>query len=109
MKAEFVATSETSRDLLGIHEMLGEVNTVPSLPMLMHADSQASIKQIEGEASSIKAKHVDVCLKCVCDSARRGIVIAQYMRSVKMLADLLIKALDPAKLASLLALMRLDY
>lgn len=61
--------------------MLGEVNMAPALLMLMHADNQASIKQIEGEASSVKAKHIDVRLKFVCDYARRGIFLAQYVRS----------------------------
>ena len=40
--------------------MLGEVSMAPVVPMLMHVDNQAVINQIEGEASSIKAKHIDV-------------------------------------------------
>lgn len=86
--------------------MLGEV---PTLPMLMHADNQAAINQIEVEASSLKAKHIDVRLKFVCDYARRDIFLAQYVRSEKMLADLLTKALDPENLASSRSLVCLEY
>ena len=49
--------------------------------MLMHVDNQAAFKQLEGEASSIKAKPIDVRLKFVSDYARRGIVLAQCVRS----------------------------
>ena len=75
----------------------------------MHVDNQAAIRQLEGEASSITAKHIDVRVKFVCDFARRGIVLAQYVRSEQMLADLLTKALEATKLAKLRALMRVRY
>ena len=72
----------------------------------MHVDNQAAIRQLEGEASSITAKHIDVRVKFVCDFARRGIVLTQYVRSEQMLADLMTKALDATKISKLRALMR---
>uniref|UniRef100_A0AAV1UPI6 Polyprotein n=1 Tax=Peronospora matthiolae TaxID=2874970 RepID=A0AAV1UPI6_9STRA len=107
MEAEFVAASEIAREMLGVREMLIEIGMAPELPMLMHVDNQAAIRQLEGEASSLKAKHIDVRVKFVCDFARRGIVRAQYVRSELMLADLLTKALDPHKLATMRALVHL--
>ena len=65
MEAEFVDAAEASRELIGVREMLDEVGMAPALPMLIHVDNQAAIKQLEGEAPSIKAKHVDVRLKFV--------------------------------------------
>uniref|UniRef100_A0AAV1TE09 Polyprotein n=1 Tax=Peronospora matthiolae TaxID=2874970 RepID=A0AAV1TE09_9STRA len=107
MEAEFVAASEIARELLGVREMLIEIGMAPELPMLMHVDNQAAIRQLEGEASSLKAKHIDVRVKFACDFARRGIVRAQYVRSELMLADLLTKALDPHKLATMRTLVHL--
>ena len=107
MEAEFVAASEIARELLGVREMLSEIGMTPELPMLMRVDNQAAIRQLEGEASSLKAKHIDVRVKFVCDFARRGIVRAHYVRSELMLADLLTKALDPPKLATLRTLVHL--
>ncbi|CAI5725764.1 unnamed protein product [Peronospora destructor] len=107
MEAEFVAASEVARELLGVREMLNEIGMALELPMLMHVDNQAAIRQLEGEASSLKAKHIDVRVKFVCAFARRGIVLAQYVKSELMLADLLTKALDPPKLSTLRTLMRL--
>ncbi|GAB9476013.1 unnamed protein product, partial [Globisporangium polare] len=107
MEAEFVATSEAGRELLGIREMLMEVGAVVVTPMPIRVDNQAAIKQIEGEASSTKAKHIDVRVKFLCDYAKRGVVKPHYVRSELMLADLLTKALAAPKLADLRALVHL--
>ncbi|CAI5739088.1 unnamed protein product [Peronospora destructor] len=80
IEAEFVAASETARELLGIREMLME---------------------IKGESSSSRAKHIDVRLKFIKDFARRGILEPCYVRSEMMLADLLTKPVDQHKLAKL--------
>uniref|UniRef100_A0AAV1UWI0 Polyprotein n=1 Tax=Peronospora matthiolae TaxID=2874970 RepID=A0AAV1UWI0_9STRA len=107
MEAEFVAASEVARELLGLREMLCEVGVEPTLPMQLRVDNQAAIAQIAGEASSLKAKHVDVRLKFLCDYSRRGVITASYVRSEQMLADLLTKALDATKLSTLRALVRI--
>ena len=60
--------------------------------------STQTAKQLAGETSLLKAKHIDVRLKFVYDHARHGVVAAQYVRSELQLADLLTKALDTAKL-----------
>uniref|UniRef100_A0AAV1V081 Polyprotein n=1 Tax=Peronospora matthiolae TaxID=2874970 RepID=A0AAV1V081_9STRA len=81
--------------------MLNEIGKPPALPMVLHVDNQAALKQLAGEASSLKAKHIDVRKKFVCDFARRGIIVSQHVRSEQQLADLLTKALDAVKLATL--------
>ena len=70
MEAEFVAASETARELLGLREMLSEIGMAPKLPMLMHVDNQAAVRRIEGEASLLKAKYIDVGVNFVCDFAQ---------------------------------------
>ncbi|CAI5708159.1 unnamed protein product [Peronospora effusa] len=107
MEAEFVAASEQARKLLGIREILCEIVKPPAFPMVSHVDNQAAIKQSAGEASSLKAKHIDVRVKFVCDIDRRGVVAARFVRSEFQLADLLTKALDAAKLAKMCKLLRL--
>ena len=107
MEAEFVAASEQAHELLGIRETLNEIGKPPALPMVLHVDNQATLKQLAGEASSLKAKHIDDHTKFVCDYARRGIIVSQYVRSEQQLADLLTKALDAVELASLSELISL--
>ena len=58
MEVEFVAASETARELLGVPEMLIIVGLAPILPMRMHVDNQAAIRQIEWEASSLRDKQL---------------------------------------------------
>ena len=91
MEAEFVAAREVAREIIGLRQMLMEIGMEPVVPMLIHVDNQAAISQIEGEASSRKAKHIEVRLKFIKDYARRGIVKAQHVRSELMLADLMTK------------------
>ena len=67
MEAEFVAASDMARELLGLREMLSEVGIAPALPMKLYVGNQAAISQISGEASLVKAKHIDVRLKFLCD------------------------------------------
>lgn len=98
---KFVAASKQSRELLGIHEMLSEIERPPALPMLLNVNNKEALKQLAGEASSLLAKHIDIRMKFVCDNVCREIVLSQYIRSELQLADLLTKALDAAKLAAL--------
>uniref|UniRef100_A0AAV1TUD3 Polyprotein n=1 Tax=Peronospora matthiolae TaxID=2874970 RepID=A0AAV1TUD3_9STRA len=96
-----MAVSWVARELIGLREVLCEVGVEPALQMQLRVDNQAAIAQIAGEVSSLKAKHVDVRLKFLCDYPRRGIITASYVRSEQMLADLLTKALDATKLSTL--------
>ena len=107
MDAKFVAASEVACELFMLHQMLGEVGMEPVVLMLMHVDIQAAISQIEGEASSIKAKYIDVRYKYLRDFARRGIITAQHIRSKLMIADLMTKIPDATKLSTLRSLMHL--
>uniref|UniRef100_A0AAV1UNL7 Polyprotein n=1 Tax=Peronospora matthiolae TaxID=2874970 RepID=A0AAV1UNL7_9STRA len=107
MESEFVAASEAGRDLNGVNETLSEIGESPALRMKMLIDNQAATRQIEGEASSTKAKHIDVRIKCLCDYARRGIVVPQYVPSDLMLADVLTKALDAVKTVKLRSLLHI--
>ena len=62
-KAEFVAASEIARRFIGAREMLVEINIAPALPMLMHVDNKTPFKQLEGEASTTKARRIDMRLR----------------------------------------------
>uniref|UniRef100_A0AAV1TLH5 Uncharacterized protein n=1 Tax=Peronospora matthiolae TaxID=2874970 RepID=A0AAV1TLH5_9STRA len=103
MEAEFVAASDMARELVDLRE----VDMVSVIFMIIRVDNQAIISQIDGEASSLEAKHIGVRLKFISDFARREIVKTQYVRSELKLADLLTKAMDVSKLATLRGLMQL--
>ncbi|CAH0483071.1 unnamed protein product [Peronospora belbahrii] len=106
-ESEFVAASEAGRELHGIREALTEIGVTLTLPLTMHIDNQAAIVQIAGEATSTKAKHIDVRVKYLCEQARRGIVVPVYVKSELMLADVITKALDASKLVELRTLLQI--
>ncbi|CAI5721079.1 unnamed protein product [Peronospora destructor] len=58
MEAEFVAGSLVASELLGMYELLDEIGIKVEVPMILHIDNQAAIKQTTGEDSSGRAKHI---------------------------------------------------
>ncbi|UIZ22202.1 hypothetical protein KXD40_004976 [Peronospora effusa] len=54
---------------------------------------KAAIKQVENEASSSPAKHVDVRLKFIIDYYKKGAIKPTYVNTHDMLADMLTKSL----------------
>ncbi|GMF36918.1 unnamed protein product [Phytophthora fragariaefolia] len=100
-EAEFVAASVGGQELLGIRELMNELEVGEELPMRMLIDNQAAIVQIESVSSSAKAQHVDVCLKFMRDYTAKGIVVPKYVASEAMLADFMTKALPVPRIREL--------
>ncbi|CAH0516987.1 unnamed protein product [Peronospora belbahrii] len=57
-EAKFVAAPLVVSDMLGLRELLGEIGVRVAKPMLMHVGNEAAIKQIQGEDSAGRAKHI---------------------------------------------------
>ena len=108
MEAEFVASSEMARKILGLREMLSEIGIATTVPMKLRVDNQAAISQTEFKALSLKAKHVGVRFKLLCNFTRCDVTATSYLRSELMLADLMTKALDVMRLAALCGIMRVE-
>ncbi|OWY96906.1 putative mitochondrial protein [Phytophthora megakarya] len=73
MEAEFTAASVVAQELQGVRELLVEMKVKYMAPMELHVDNQVALKQLAGEQSSGKAKHIDVLIKFVGDYGRRGV------------------------------------
>nr|CCA27551.1 PREDICTED: copia proteinlike putative [Albugo laibachii Nc14] len=108
MEAEFDTASDAACELFGVRELLQELGLVIVTPMLMMVDNQAAIKHLEAESSSARVKHIGIRVKFICDQARRGVILPNYVQSDKMIADILTKSLDPHKLESLRTLVSLQ-
>uniref|UniRef100_A0AAV1VGL1 Polyprotein n=1 Tax=Peronospora matthiolae TaxID=2874970 RepID=A0AAV1VGL1_9STRA len=78
MEAEFTAASIMARELLGIRELLQELDLRFEEPIPLRVDNQAALKQLDGERASAKAKHIDVHIKNVGDFTMRGIIKPEY-------------------------------
>ncbi|POM59010.1 Hypothetical protein PHPALM_36259 [Phytophthora palmivora] len=100
-EAEFVAAAVGVREALGIRNLLEEIGLSVALPVRVMIDNQAAIKQVENEATSSVAKHVDVKLKYVWDESCRGIVKPEYVDTKAQLADIFTKSLAAPRIAEL--------
>lgn len=70
MEGEFTSASHAGHELLGLRELLSELEFVVELPMKMRMDNQAAIRQMENEESSTHAKHIDIEIKFIKDYAK---------------------------------------
>ena len=93
MESEFIAAARAVQELLGLLELAREVVCILKLPAQLYMDNQAAISQVQSEASSYKAKHVDIKHKLIKDLYKKGIILPTYVSSSKMLADILTKSL----------------
>ncbi|GMF52339.1 unnamed protein product [Phytophthora fragariaefolia] len=101
MEAELVAASQVTAEMLGIVKLLGEIGLKVKMPYKLHVDNQAVIKQIEGEDTSGRAKHIDVRFKFIKDlSSNKGLEVS-YCESKLMRADILTKTLLAPRLEEL--------
>ncbi|KAG6572596.1 Integrase catalytic core protein [Phytophthora cinnamomi] len=107
MEAEFVAASQVTAEMLGIVELLSEIGIKVEVPYKLHVDNQAAIKQIEGEDTSGRAKHIDIRLKFIKDLSRNKGLNVSYCESKLMRADILTKTLPAPRLEELRVLVML--
>ncbi|KAE8889350.1 hypothetical protein PF007_g14784 [Phytophthora fragariae] len=107
MEAEFVAASQVTAEMLGIVELLSEIGIKVEVPYKLHVDNQAAIKQIAGEDTSGRAKHIDIRLKFIKDLSRNKGLNVSYCESKLMRADILTKTLPGPRLEELRVLVML--
>ncbi|GMF44885.1 unnamed protein product [Phytophthora fragariaefolia] len=101
MEAEYTAASVMATELLGVRELVGELGIEFSSPMSLRVDNQAALKQLDGEGSSSKAKHIDVRIKFVGAYTKMGVLKLEYLEGEKMPADIFTRALEAPRLADL--------
>ncbi len=64
-------------------------------------DNQAAIKQIDGEATSSRAKHIDIKVKHLWNMKKEGEINVSYLKSEDMVADLMTKPTSIVRLSRL--------
>ena len=92
-EAEYIAASETSRDVVWFRELLkgmGLEQTVAT-PLLM--DNQTSIRFVEESTVTPRRKHINVRYHYVRELFRKGIVKPEWVSTQDNPADLFTKAL----------------
>lgn len=71
--------------------------------MALRCDDQAALRQLDGEGSSAKAKHIEVRIKLVDSYTKRGVLKPEYRETGRMPADLMTLAVEAPSLMKLRA------
>jgi hypothetical protein len=98
-EAEFIAGSEVIREVIGVQELMDELNIQVLKPSKLYMDNKEGIRQVMQESSSAKLKHVDMRYKFVCDRASKGQIQVDYVKSEDQVADIFTKPLPLVKLS----------
>jgi hypothetical protein len=104
MESEFIAAARGAQELLGCHELLQEIGSPSQLIMVLHMDNQAAISQVTSEASSQRAKHIDIKYKFLKDLYYKGKLKPLHVPTKTMVADLMTKAFPTPDFRRLCAL-----
>jgi hypothetical protein len=96
-EAEFVAAATAAKEGLWLKTLLSEF-TGKVKPVQLFVDNQGALKLIHHPYSHQRTKHIDIAYRFIQDRVERGEIFCEYIRTDKMVADCMTKAVPLAKL-----------
>mgnify|MGYP002654744487 CR=1 FL=1 len=97
-ESEFVAITETCKELMWIKSVIQELNVSQKTPITVMTDSQSCIALIENQKFSNRSKHIDTKYHFFRDHVVNKKISLKYVSSGENVADLMTKPLGPLKL-----------
>ena len=103
MKAEYMALTEATKELIWIRTLLAELGYLnhstasTTKPTELYSDNQSAIALAKNPVSHARAKHIDIRHHFVRDAIQNKIVWVEYIPTEEMTADSLTKALSREK------------
>jgi hypothetical protein len=109
MEAEYIAASQTGRELMFVRNLLGELMNEPlDHPSQLYCDNQSTISVAENPAMHDKAKHIALKYHYIRDLIEANDVTIHYCQSGANPADLLTKVLPRDTTSRLRRMIGLD-
>ena len=109
VEAEYVALSETSKQVAWVAQMLSELGIEYQKPIKMNEDNQGTIALTNNPILSRRSKHIDIRYHYIREQLKNGLITLSYCPTTEMVADLLTKSLAKPILESLRSMMSLSY
>ena len=100
-EAEYIALSETAKEVLFISRLLNDLDQDLNKPAVIFEDNQSCIRLVQDEKSCKRTKHIDTKFHFVRELYRSGDITLKYCPTSDMPADLLTKPLDCVKMKHL--------
>jgi hypothetical protein len=91
-EAEYIAASETVKDMLYVHNLLTEITPV-STPMCLFVDNSGSICISEKNLNNQRTKHIDVRYHHIRDWVQSKVVQIEKIGTLDNTADIFTKPL----------------
>jgi hypothetical protein len=94
-KAEYIALTHASKDILWIHKLLTELAHIISFstPTTLFCDNQGAIQLSHDSTFHGHTKHIDVHFHFICQTVSSGHIILKYCPTSDMIADMFTKSL----------------
>ncbi len=96
-KAEYVAMTEASKELIWLHGLLTELGFEQEMNVL-HSDSQSAIHLAKNSAFHFRTKHIDLRYHFIRSLIKDGVLKLVKIARSKNPADMLTKAVTTKKL-----------
>ena len=99
-KAEFIAISITSQEILYLRALFRTMMKLESLknPTTIHCDNQSSIVLAKNPVAHQRLKHIDIKFQFIRDEINKGPILLGYIETEKNVADVFTKSMTGMKL-----------
>lgn len=103
-EAEYIAASDTSREILSWRMFFDEIGYDMSEPTMLYCDNQSAIALTKDDVHHQRTKHIDIRYHFIRELVARKMVKPDYLNTEDMVADLLTKPLDSRRHAMLMTM-----
>jgi hypothetical protein len=93
-EAEHIAAIEAGKEILWMHQFMGELGYLISGPSLLRMDNQSAIAMRKNPEHHSKMKHLALCLFWLRDAVQDGFITPIFVSTSDMAADIFTKALN---------------
>ena len=100
-EAEYVAISNSAKELIWIRHILNDLQHPESQPSLIRSDNQSAISLLRNPVFHKRTKHIDVRYHFARDLLTSQIIDIDYVNTTDQIADLLTKGLASPQFARL--------
>jgi hypothetical protein len=97
-EAEHIAAVEAGKEILWMHQLMGELGYNTSGPSVLRMDNQSAIAVSKNPKHYGKMKHLSLCLFWLRDTVQDGLIAPTFVATQDMAADVFTKLLDCYKL-----------
>ena len=97
-EAEHISAVDAGKEILWMHQLMGELGYDISGPSVLRMDNQSAIAVSKNPEHHGRMKHLSLCLLWLRDAVQDGLIAPTFVTTQDMAADMFTKSLDRLKL-----------